>query len=71
MVVVDTTVWADWFNGTGAAEVARLDRALTAGDVGCIIAQTCIAAEAELLTADRDFVAIARHSRLRLAAVER
>jgi predicted nucleic acid-binding protein len=37
------------------------------GSVDCIIAQTCIAADVDLLSFDRDFVAIARHSRLRLS----
>ena len=132
MIVVDTTVWADWFNGARTAEVSRLDHALTAHDAGltpliltevlqgfradadferarawlvrlptlkldvdghvaaaalfrrlrrrgitvrgavdCVVAQTCIAADAELLTGDRDFAAIARHTALRLCAVER
>jgi predicted nucleic acid-binding protein len=132
MIVVDTTVWADWFNGTQTPEVDRLDRALTSQDAGltpliltevlqgfradadferarallarlpvleldvdghvaaaalfrrlrrrgitvrgavdCIVAQTCIAANAELLTGDRDFAAIARHAPLRLCAVKR
>jgi predicted nucleic acid-binding protein len=128
MIVVDTTVWADWFNDRSSPEVDRLERALEDQDVGlvpviltevlqglqsdrafeaaravlgqvpalaldleghvaaahlfrrlrqkgitvsgavdCIIAQTCIEADVELLTADRDFVAIARHSALRLS----
>jgi hypothetical protein len=132
MIVVDTTVWADWFNGAQTPEVDRLEQALTAqeagltlviltevlqgfradadferarawlvrlpvleldvqghvaaaalfrrlrrkgitvrGVVGCIVAQTCIVAGAELLTGDRDFAAIARHAPLRLCAVER
>jgi len=131
MIVVDTTVWANWFNGTQTPGVDRLDQALTAQDAGltpliltevlqgfradadferaralltrlpvleldigghvaaaalfrrlrrrgitvrgavdCVIAQTCIAANAELLTADRDFAAIARHAPLRLCAVK-
>jgi hypothetical protein len=41
------------------------------GAVDCIVAQTCIAANAELLTGDRDFAAIARHAPLRLCAVKR
>src|SRR5262249_25257998 len=132
MIVVDTTVWADWFNGAQTPEVGRLDGALTAQDAGltpliltevlqgfrrdadferarawlvrlptlevdvaghvaaavlfrrlrhkgitvrgavdCIVAQTCIAADAELLTNDRDFTAIARYTSLRLCAVDR
>ena len=127
MIVVDTTVWADWFNGTQSAEVDRLDQALAdeeagltpliltevlqgfradadferarrvlarlpvleldvdghvaaarlfrllrrkgitiRGAVDCIVAQTCIVADAELLTSDGDFTAIARHAPLRL-----
>jgi predicted nucleic acid-binding protein len=132
MIVVDTTVWADWFNGARTPEVDRLDRALAAqeagltpviltevlqgfradvdfdrartllarlpvleldvsghvaaaalfrllrrkgvtvrGTIDCIVAQTCILADAELLTGDRDFVTIARHAPLRLCAVGR
>ena len=128
MIVVDTSVWAAWFNGVNSVEVGRLDEALERQDAGlvpviltevlqgfrsdrdlerarallvrlpvltldveghvaaarlfrhlrrrgitvrgsvdCIIAQTCIAADVELLSFDRDFVAIARHSRLRLS----
>ena len=130
MIVVDTSVWADWFNGTATAHAERLDRALDREVVGiapiiltevlqgfrsdrefaraerlmsalpllsldaaghvaaarlfrtlrrhgvtirgaadCIIAHTCIAAAADLLTADRDFTAIARHTTLRLCSV--
>lgn len=132
MIVVDTTVWADWFNGAQTPEVDRLDQALAVqeagltpliltevlqgfradadferarallarlpvleldvdghvaaaglfrrlrrrgiavrGAVDCIVAQTCMLAEAELLTKDRDFTAIARHAPLRLCAVRR
>ena len=127
MIVIDTSVWAAWFNGVNSVEVGRLDEALERQDAGlapviltevlqgfrsdrdlerarallvrlpvltldveghvaaarlfrqlrrrgitvrgavdCIIAQTCIAADVELLSSGRDFVAIARHSRLRL-----
>jgi predicted nucleic acid-binding protein len=130
VIVVDTTVWADWFNGMGSPEVDRLDDALNRQDAGlapviltevlqgfradrdfeqahallvqlpvlaldieghaaaarlyrrlrdkgitvrgtidCIIAQTCIAAAVELLSTDQDFIAIARHTPLRLCAV--
>lgn len=129
MIVVDTTVWADWFNGRDSPEVDRLGQALGGQDAGlvpviltevlqgfrsdrdferarallvrlpvlsldleghaaaarlfrrlrskgitvrgaidCIIAQTCIAAGVELLSADLDFAAIARHTTLRLCA---
>lgn len=36
------------------------------GAVDCVIAQTCLDLEAELLSPDRDFKDIARHTRLRL-----
>ena len=130
MIVVDTAVWADWFNGIDSPEADHLDQALGQQDAGlvpviltevlqgfrsdrdferarpllgrlpvltldmdghadaarlfrqlrargitirgaidCIIAQTCIAAGVELLSTDQDFVAIARHTPLRLCAV--
>ena len=127
MIVADTTVWADWFNGVSTPAIHPLDVALAAGEIGvpplvlaevlqgfkreagfeqarallvrlpllpldalgyveaarlfrrlrrvgitihgtvdCVIAQTCIGIEAELLTTDADFALIARHSNLRL-----
>ena len=36
MIVVDTTVWADWFNGTDSPEVDRLDQALDRQDAGFV-----------------------------------
>lgn len=130
MIVVDTAVWADWFNGVDSPEVGRLATALDRQDAGlmpviltevlegfrsdrdferaralllqlpaltldidghagaarlfrrlrrqgitvrgtidCIIAETCIAADVELLSTDQDFVAIARHTSLRLCAL--
>ena len=132
MIVVDTTVWADWFSGARTPEGDRLDQAPSAheagltrpiltevlqgfradadferarawlvrlpvleldvdghvaaallfrrlrrrgitvrGAVDCIVAQTCIMADAQLLTGDREFEAIARHAPLRLCAVKR
>jgi predicted nucleic acid-binding protein len=130
VIVVDTTVWADWFKGIDSREVSRLSLAVESHDVGlvpailtevlqgfridgdferarsllvqlpvlaldveghvaaarlfrrlrsrgvtmrgtidCIIAQTCITAGVKLLSADRDFAAIARHTPLRLCEV--
>jgi hypothetical protein len=130
VIVVDTTVWADWFNGRDSPEVDRLGQALGGQDAGlvpviltevlqgfrsdrdferarvllvrlpvlsldldghaaaarlfrrlrskgitvrgaidCIVAQTCIAAGVELLSADLDFAAIARHTTLRLCTI--
>lgn len=51
---------------------ARLFRSLRAkgvtvrGAVDCVIAQTCLDLDAELLSPDRDFEHIARHTTLRL-----
>lgn len=36
MIVVDTTVWADWFNGMTRPEVDRLDHALGRQDAGLV-----------------------------------
>ena len=36
MIVVDTTVWADWFNGTDSPEVNRLDQAFDRQDAGLV-----------------------------------
>lgn len=55
---------------------ARLFRFLRAkgvtvrGAVDCVIAQSCLDLEAQLLSADRDFEQIARHSRLHLWSEE-
>lgn len=127
MIVVDTSVWVDWFNDHATVEARRLQEVLHQESVGvtgiivtetlqgfrtdagfetarriltalptleldsdgyveaaalhrrlrrrgvtlhgvtdCLIAQCCIAAGAELLSADRDFEVIARYTRLRL-----
>ncbi len=129
LIVVDSGVWAEWFKGTDAATVRRLQRALIEEDVAitpviltevlqgfrldtdferaqrlltalplfildieghvaaarlfrslrrqgvtvrgtidCLIAQTCVSTEAELLADDRGFRQIAEHSSLRLCA---
>jgi predicted nucleic acid-binding protein len=36
MIVVDTTVWADWFNGADSREVDRLERALDGQEAGLV-----------------------------------
>jgi len=36
VIVVDTAVWASWFNGTDAPEVDRLDDALERQDAGLV-----------------------------------
>lgn len=59
----------------GHVESARLYRTLRRrgitirGTIDCIIAQTCVAANAELLTTDPDFAAIARFTPLRVCEV--
>lgn len=56
----------------GHVAAARLFRRLRRrgvairGTIDCVIAQLCIVADLELLGADQDFVAIARHTPLRL-----
>lgn len=134
MIVVDTSVWAAYFNGADCTEVELLDDLLAGerapigilpiiltevlqgfrtdgafrkaaaqlrrlvvlepsldtherstalfrslrkkgitvrGAIDALIAQTCIEAGAELLTLDRDFGHIARHSSLRLVKSDR
>jgi predicted nucleic acid-binding protein len=36
VIVVDTTVWADWFNGTDSPQVDRLDRAFGRQEAGLV-----------------------------------
>jgi hypothetical protein len=36
LIVVDTVVWADWFNGTDSPEVDRLDHALERQNAGLV-----------------------------------
>jgi predicted nucleic acid-binding protein len=43
-------------------------RGITPKTIDCIVAQACLDSGASLLTRDRDFEVIARHSRLRLVA---
>ena len=132
MIIVDSTTWADFFNGTSNPHVQRLDLALqeeedlavvpiiitevlqgfrtdsgfqrarrvllalpvieptvachvraarlfrslrqkgitVRGAVDCIIAQTCLDVDAELLSPDADFERIASHTPLRLWGAE-
>jgi predicted nucleic acid-binding protein len=60
-------------HATAAVLFRRLRRlgVTVRGTVDCVIAQTCIAADVELLSTDQDFVAIARHTGLRLCAAAR
>ncbi len=131
MIIVDTAVWADYFNGRVNPHVDYLDRALeeeedlailpliitevlqgfrtdggflkarrlllglpflvpsvrthveaarlfrrlrekgvsVRGTIDCVIAQTCLENEAELLSPDSDFLRIGEHTKLRLCRV--
>ena len=53
MIVVDTTVWADWFNGADSPEVERLDRALERQDAGLV--PVILTEVLQGFHADRDF----------------
>lgn len=53
MIVVDTTVWADWFNGRDSPEVARLGDALGRQDAG--LAPVILTEVLQGFRADRDF----------------
>ena len=53
MIVVDTTVWADWFNGTETLEVDHLARALDRRDAG--LAPVILTEVLQGFRADRDF----------------
>ena len=53
MIVVDTTVWADWFNGTASPEANRLDHALEGQDAG--LAPVIFTEVLQGFRADRDF----------------
>ncbi|MBI1847662.1 MAG: PIN domain nuclease [Candidatus Rokubacteria bacterium] len=53
MIVVDTAVWADWFNGTDAPEVDRLDHALERHDAGLV--PVILTEVLQGFRADRDF----------------
>jgi len=52
VIVVDTTVWADWFNGTETPEVDRLSRALDRQDAG--LAPVILTEVLQGFRADRD-----------------
>lgn len=53
MIVVDTTVWADWFNGTDSPEANRLDQALEGQDAG--LAPVILTEVLQGFRADRDY----------------
>ena len=54
MIVVDTAVWADWFNGTDSPEVARLAQALDRQDAGLV--PVVLTEVLQGFRADRDFL---------------
>lgn len=53
MIVVDTMVWADWFNGADTAAVDRLSRALDQQDAG--LAPVILTEVLQGFRAERDF----------------
>ncbi len=53
MIVVDTAVWADWFNGSDSREVDRLDHALERQDAGLV--PVILTEVLQGFRADRDF----------------
>jgi hypothetical protein len=53
VIVVDTAVWADWFNGSDSPEVDRLDRALERQDAGLV--PVILTEVLQGFRADRDF----------------
>lgn len=54
MIVVDTTVWADWFNGIDSPVTGRLDGALDRQEVGLL--PVILTEVLQGFRADRDFV---------------
>jgi predicted nucleic acid-binding protein len=53
VIVVDTTVWADWFNGIDSPATGRLDDALAGQDVGLL--PVILTEVLQGFRADRDF----------------
>ena len=53
MIIVDTAVWADWFNGTDSPHVGRLGHALEHEDVGSV--PVVLTEVLQGFRADRDF----------------
>jgi predicted nucleic acid-binding protein len=53
VIVVDTAVWADWFNGSDSPEVDRLDYALERQDAGLV--PVILTEVLQGFRADRDF----------------
>jgi len=54
VIVVDTAVWAAWFNGTDSPEVGRLAQALDRQDAGLV--PVVLTEVLQGFRADRDFV---------------
>ena len=54
MIVVDTAVWADWFNGVDSPQVGRLDQALDRQDAGLV--PVVLTEVLQGFRADSDFV---------------
>ena len=56
MIVVDTAVWADWFNGVESPPVRRLDQALDRQDAGLV--PVVLTEVLQGFRADSDFVRV-------------
>ena len=54
MIVVDTAVWADWFNGIDSSQVRRLGQAVDRQDAGLV--PVVLTEVLQGFRADRDFV---------------
>jgi hypothetical protein len=83
VIVVDSSVWIDFFNGVSTPEVERLDRLLgvtplVVGDLILVdvvqgfrherdVATACLEAKLPLLFSDRDFLPYVNHLGLEAA----
>jgi predicted nucleic acid-binding protein len=54
VIVVDTAVWADWFNGFASHQVSRLGRAIDRQDAGLV--PVILTEVLQGFRADRDFL---------------
>ena len=69
MILVDSSVWIDYFNGVTTSETEKLRKlGVTARKtVDTFIATRCIENGYELLHSDKDFDPFAKHRGLRIA----
>jgi predicted nucleic acid-binding protein len=76
MIVVDSSVWIDYFKGTNTATAGKLDALLgeekgitVRKTIDAIIATYCIENKLPLLYADKDFQPFHQHLKLKNALV--